>query len=966
MERTRRDVRALDGALEARPEVFDVVRVNRAVNVANRMVNEAMDVRVVQKAIRAKRVRVDLRTRHDVLINLGQQHGGTMIRNDHRFDAALAAFLGALHQAEHRRLARRRAMLKFAEAALGDMPRMDFAADERFVRFDRTGERRAFAVLHRFADTVEHEPRRLLRDAQSAAEFVRRGSVLRVRQEPNGRKPLGKGQRGLFKDGARLGRELTLTVLAAPLFPGFDVLHRSRSAAHTRASNAVRPAHFHEGFVSAIRVRKVRYRFQEGRRLVHTSRLYSDCSNWVALKGASGGFRSLCRFFSIFCAAAFFFVQPGQAFAAKQKGPDFSDPSAAQSSGASRVQYSTSSNQERQPAVLSIAEGSRFSRLPRGLSLRDQCRAGIPRLSPSVGVVGGWVPNQSEDRSISVGGIRNNDIVAFVQTCRSAGLVLGLGCASVVHTKDQLRSLIMRRLDPPNPHIPIACFRGENYLATPLACDLSIATNLVFLADDYVVPFIADEIAKKQNWDNLNVLGHRVSDVLDRDFNLELGAHTRTGGREMKHQGLHWPYARPQINAGDLDPWSLSVDSLLRLSVHLMPLRIGYDGINSSGEENPAGEPGHRIPSFFGGLIAVACLILGFLSSVYAVDIGANRGDLNRWRRWFLVGALFVLMVLFAHTAVLIFESLALCALLPERCFDSEFVCGLDEDAQVVAEDLCQNFVGLGNRRLGTDTAAELSFNHVERRFDVRAPMVVLQKFVALELVVVKHLVPHIGFAAAGIRHHTETAVGFRRDEGLRAVGMDRGDVRVGQVTLIGGNAPHREALARRFEKVGKHGRVMHVVVRDFNRRHDVRARSHVNVCLQPTMFGHFAPVLCVEPASINGGREAGGIGGEVRFEGRKGSRAFLDHALQNRRYVRVIQDVQDGIKVRRFVDESASGEIAQVRIRATGGHSDVNFHNRAKDRVGKRQTRTTALLDRIINHGAQVVEQFGNVPLFV
>ena len=55
----------------------------------------------------------------------------------------------------------------------------------------------------------------------------------------------------------------------------------------------------------------------------------------------------------------------------------------------------------------------------------------------------------------------------------------------------------------------------------------------------------------------------------------------------------------------------------------------------------------------------------------------------------------------------------------PERRLDTEFVCGLDEDAQVVAEDLRQHFVRLRDRRFGADTTAELRLDHVERRFDV-------------------------------------------------------------------------------------------------------------------------------------------------------------------------------------------------------------------------------------------------------
>src|SRR5579863_6332204 len=77
-------------------------------------------------------------------------------------------------------------------------------ADERFVRFHRaTKAKLVFArVLHRFTNPMQHEPCRLLSDANILRQFVTADSVLAVRQKPHGGKPLLQGDRGILKDGS--------------------------------------------------------------------------------------------------------------------------------------------------------------------------------------------------------------------------------------------------------------------------------------------------------------------------------------------------------------------------------------------------------------------------------------------------------------------------------------------------------------------------------------------------------------------------------------------------------------------------------------------------------------------------------------------------------------------------------------------------------------------------------------------
>src|SRR5581483_7526575 len=90
-------------------------------------------------------------------------------------------------------------------------------AHERLVRFDLTGERHEGFGFHRETDAVEHEPRRFLRDAERASEFVRAGAVLGIREQPEGREPLSKRNRRVLKDRADLDAKLPFALLAAPL-----------------------------------------------------------------------------------------------------------------------------------------------------------------------------------------------------------------------------------------------------------------------------------------------------------------------------------------------------------------------------------------------------------------------------------------------------------------------------------------------------------------------------------------------------------------------------------------------------------------------------------------------------------------------------------------------------------------------------------------------------------------------------
>src|SRR5262249_49365863 len=85
--------------------------------------------------------------------------------------------------------------------------------DKRLIDFDGSTEHRERLVAHRQPDAVEHEPGRLLSDAERAAKFMRTDSVLAVCREPDRRKPLVESQWRVLKDRPLLHRELPLARL---------------------------------------------------------------------------------------------------------------------------------------------------------------------------------------------------------------------------------------------------------------------------------------------------------------------------------------------------------------------------------------------------------------------------------------------------------------------------------------------------------------------------------------------------------------------------------------------------------------------------------------------------------------------------------------------------------------------------------------------------------------------------------
>jgi len=296
MKRLNINVGALDRAFQQAPEVFQPVRVNMALGVANRMVDDLMNIILVHADIGAKRIGMQFRAFKDVLANVA-------------LDFVIARRLQHL-QLDPRRLAARRALKQPLNGRHALPTRILFlfglvhearaTADKRFVGLDATAHFGEGTFLHRQSDTVKHEPSGLLRHAKGAANLVRTDAVLRVHDEPDSREPLAQGKRTVVKDRAHLHRKLFFARLAVAHHTlAGKRAHFGRSAVRALRL-AVRPNDgAHEG-VSAGRIGEKGNGFLErfGRGfLFHASNIAREVLGvkYIITKKKPGGIRSADR-----------------------------------------------------------------------------------------------------------------------------------------------------------------------------------------------------------------------------------------------------------------------------------------------------------------------------------------------------------------------------------------------------------------------------------------------------------------------------------------------------------------------------------------------------------------------------------------------------------------------------------------------------------------------------------------------
>jgi len=172
VKRLNADVGSFDGPLQEAPEILNAVGVNPATNVFMGMVDHFMEITGIEASIGAVSVGVDGGAGHHVPPYLWRKGATTGVWNNLGLHRAMTIGAVPFKQSHDGSFADGPASLDYL-FPFGLVHVTGFAADESFVSLNLTGHPTEVAVLHRQADSMEHEPSGLLGDADWVTPMAR-------------------------------------------------------------------------------------------------------------------------------------------------------------------------------------------------------------------------------------------------------------------------------------------------------------------------------------------------------------------------------------------------------------------------------------------------------------------------------------------------------------------------------------------------------------------------------------------------------------------------------------------------------------------------------------------------------------------------------------------------------------------------------------------------------------------------
>ena len=182
---------------------------------------------------------------------------------------------------------------------------LPLAANVGFVYFNRPAKRGEVVRFHRGTNPMQHEPRRLLCDPQATRNLIGRDAVTVACNQPDRRKPLGKANGRILKDGPGLSGELSLAIVAVPT-PTLGHVGYPHRATGKGTGHAVRPTHLSPEVVRLLLVGELAHRFEHrlgNRLLVHATivslegycrQVYTAASTPPLRRVPSSGILSVC------------------------------------------------------------------------------------------------------------------------------------------------------------------------------------------------------------------------------------------------------------------------------------------------------------------------------------------------------------------------------------------------------------------------------------------------------------------------------------------------------------------------------------------------------------------------------------------------------------------------------------------------------------------------------------------------
>src|SRR5579871_1295517 len=248
------DVRAAQSAFKQAPEVFQTVGMDIAPNVGFGVVNELVRVISAKAEIGQELIAVNCASALDTILHVFDKIPAMMGAGEY-FGSDFAT---ALKHRLYGGLVRRSAVLT-SHDALAPIPMhvTGIATYIRLIYLDFANKLGRVLILHRQPEPLQHEPSRLLGDAQPPMDFVGRNAVLAANDHPCRRKPLFERNRGILKDRTRFKCEgwhgmLRVALPSATLGQIGNVVGTAVRA----FNNAIRPAQFHHELAAVLEVRE--------------------------------------------------------------------------------------------------------------------------------------------------------------------------------------------------------------------------------------------------------------------------------------------------------------------------------------------------------------------------------------------------------------------------------------------------------------------------------------------------------------------------------------------------------------------------------------------------------------------------------------------------------------------------------------------------------------------------------------
>ena len=222
---------------------------------------------------------------------------------------------------------------------------------------------------------------------------------------------------------------------------------------------------------------------------------------------------------------------------------------------------------------------------------------------------------------------------------------------------------------------------------------------------------------------------------------------------------------------------------------------------------------------------------------------------------------------------------------------------GLNQNADITAQNLQQNLVDLPMVGLRPDRVAKLALYHAEGCFDVGPPVVM---GAPLNLVQ-----GEVGIKSRPPGRTPARGVGLERDVRTGTVFLDVPQVGVRKISFVSGHPGHREPFCGVVQQPGQYRGVVGGAGGDLNRRNDVGLSPRHDMGLEPLPLRPLLAPLSIVPPVEPAGGEPGAVGGKLRLHYSKGFRAPLNQSLDDRGQVRIGDVTVDRVERRGGRDES-------------------------------------------------------------